>query len=282
MKIPLMVAYGGGVNSTALLVGMAERGVVPDAILFADTGGEKPETYAYLVDFSDWLHEKGLPRIIVVRNDGKYVTLERNCLDKETLPSIAFGRKACSDKYKQRPQHKWTKTWQPALDCWAAGARVIKLIGYGADEIRRASIKNDDFYVYCYPLIEWGWRRHDCVEAIQRNGLEVPIKSACFYCPSSRKEEILWLAQHHPDLMERAIAMERRAREGCYGLGSSVAGLARTFSWEKFVEHDRRQMKLFPMPTVDEEGHEEKPSCLCLSPVQEGRGIDKEDEEEDP
>jgi hypothetical protein len=45
---PLVVAYGLGVNSTAMLVEFARRSITPDLILFADTGGEKPETYAYL------------------------------------------------------------------------------------------------------------------------------------------------------------------------------------------------------------------------------------------
>jgi 3'-phosphoadenosine 5'-phosphosulfate sulfotransferase (PAPS reductase)/FAD synthetase len=45
---PLVVAYGLGVDSTAMLVELARRHIQPDLILFADTGGEKPETYAYL------------------------------------------------------------------------------------------------------------------------------------------------------------------------------------------------------------------------------------------
>ncbi len=40
---PLVVAYGLGVNSTAMLVEF-----VPHLILFTDTGGEKPETYQYM------------------------------------------------------------------------------------------------------------------------------------------------------------------------------------------------------------------------------------------
>jgi hypothetical protein len=32
-----------------MLIEFAHRGIRPDLILFADTGGEKPETYQYLV-----------------------------------------------------------------------------------------------------------------------------------------------------------------------------------------------------------------------------------------
>lgn len=45
--VPLMIAYGGGVNSAAMLVGCKQRGIRPDAIVFADTGDEKPETYQH-------------------------------------------------------------------------------------------------------------------------------------------------------------------------------------------------------------------------------------------
>jgi argininosuccinate synthase len=37
-----ILAYGGGVNSTAMIVGMIERGERADAVVFADTGGELP------------------------------------------------------------------------------------------------------------------------------------------------------------------------------------------------------------------------------------------------
>lgn len=58
---PLVVSYGVGVDSTALLVGLRQRGVVPDAILFADTGSEKPETYRYLPLIDAWLDRIGFP-----------------------------------------------------------------------------------------------------------------------------------------------------------------------------------------------------------------------------
>ena len=43
-----MVSYGGGANSTALLVGLHQHHIPVDLVLFADTGAEHPHTYAYL------------------------------------------------------------------------------------------------------------------------------------------------------------------------------------------------------------------------------------------
>ena len=45
------LSYGAGVQTTALLVLVASgKQPRPAAVLFADTGGEHPETYAYLAE----------------------------------------------------------------------------------------------------------------------------------------------------------------------------------------------------------------------------------------
>lgn len=64
---PLVAAYGLGVDSTAMLVEFARRQIRPDLILFADTGGEKPETYQYLSVIRPFLGRVGFPDVITVR-----------------------------------------------------------------------------------------------------------------------------------------------------------------------------------------------------------------------
>lgn len=63
-----VVSYGGGVNSTALVIGLLERHQPLDCVLFADTGGEKPETYEFLSRFDQWLWE---------RTDGRLPGIDR-------------------------------------------------------------------------------------------------------------------------------------------------------------------------------------------------------------
>src|SRR5262245_57102805 len=107
---PLVVAYGLGVDSTAMLVEFAKRGIRPALILFADTGGEKPETYAYLDVIRPYLAAAGFPDVTVVRYQPKraaYDTLEGQCLHTGTLPSLAYGGKSCSLKYKRYPQDRY-------------------------------------------------------------------------------------------------------------------------------------------------------------------------------
>jgi len=53
------------------------------------------------------------------------------------------------------------------------------------------------------------------------------------------EQEIIELNKAHPDLMERAFAMER-GNTAFY----DVRGLARTHSWEQIVDYHKRQMTL--------------------------------------
>lgn len=233
---PLVVAYGAGVNSTAMLVEFARRDIVPDLILFADTGGEKPETYDYLNVVRPFLQSVAFPEVVTVRYRpvrAAYSTLEGQCLHTGTLPSLAYGGKSCSVKYKRQPQDRFVSRWPPALQCWRRGGRVVKAIGYdaGPSDCRRHHHEGDERYRNWYPLAEWGMDRHDCERVIREAGLPVPMKSACFFCPASKKHEILWLREHHPDLLERSLAIERTALPKL----TSVKGLGRYFNWEAFL-----------------------------------------------
>jgi len=208
-----VVSYGAGTNSTAMLIGLYEHNERPDLILFADTGGERPETYKHLQIVNDWCRSVDFPLIVTVRETE---TLEENCLRRKALPGIAYGFKSCSEHYKARPQKRWLKE-QGIKD------RQF-LVGIDAGESHRA--KHEDIR---YPLIEWDWGREECIEAIQRAGLPQPGKSACFFCPSSKKPEIHKLKADHPDLLERALKMEANAEL------TSVKGLGRSYAWRDLV-----------------------------------------------
>lgn len=227
-----IVSYGAGVNSTAMLTEMIARGEPCAAIVFADTGGERPETYDYVKTVSSWLVAHGYPSIVTVQNDGMHRTLEAECLTNRRLPSVAFGFKSCSDKYKRRPFVKWLKSQQWHL------ADVTVCIGFDADEPYRAErgASCADLYAKRYPLIEWDMGREECRDAIHSAGLPMPGKSACFFCPNSKAHEILSLPQ---PLIDRALAIESNATL------TGMAGLGRSWKWSDLVRADKAQMRLF-------------------------------------
>lgn len=218
---PLVVAYGLGVDSTAMLVGLVERGIRPDAILFADVGAEKDTTYAYLPIINAYLERHNFPTVTVVRYAPQnfkhyppYHTLEQNCLTNGTLPSEAFGFGSCSQKWKAAPQKKWLEAFAPARECWNAGGKVLRAIGFDdscADQKRRyrAETIEDQRFDYWYPLQEWHWDRETCKAKIAAAGLPVPPKSSCFFCPNMSPAEVRELPA---DKLRRIVFMEARAK----------------------------------------------------------------------
>lgn len=257
----LAVCYGAGVDSTAMLVALRAAGLVPAVITFANLNSEKALTMEHFGRMNAVMRRWGWPPIVEVAKktlpDTPYSDLEGNCLANETLPSLAFGMKGCSIKWKTGPQEAYLTgaksgpnkrephpTW---IETQAKGERILKLIGYdsGAADIRRSAnlASSDENFDYAYPLQIIGWKRKDCVKAItQMLGPDyVPIKSACFFCPASKHWELYWLAGTQPDLFERALRMEWIAMTG-----KNNRFPAQDFgaSWEQLVRTADRFPKL--------------------------------------
>lgn len=273
----IAVCFGPGVDSTAMIVALHAAGIRPDVITFADTGAEKKLTLQHVERMNVVLASWGWPLIDVCRKvpmvSTGYTDLYGNCMANETLPSLAFGMKSCSIKWKQGPQDQFIKGAKRGPNAcaphpiWTAyqqtGQRIVKLIGYdcGKADMRRS--KNlptaDEDFDYAYPLQVIGWSRPDCVNAItQYLGADlVPVKSACFSCPASKTWELFWLAAHDPEQLEAALVMERRALTGRHSRfdevefgaswvelvrtadrfpsSSTSVGLGRSFAWNQWA-----------------------------------------------
>lgn len=264
VKKPVAVAYGMGVDSTAMLVGLAQRGQRPDLILFADTGAERTETYDFKPVMQEWLRKEGFPPITTVRyqprnfkNFPPYRTLEENCLTNGTLPGISMAHPSCSSKWKQAPQHAFIKQWEPAQRAWGLGLKVVKLIGFDDSPTDRrrtysANPKDGDIYEYRMPLQQWHWDREECKRQIARAGLPVPPKSSCFFCLAMKPHEV---EQLPAEMLRRIVRLEARAHprlKTCEGLWRSTVkgtrgGIARPGSMTQYI----RQSRLLPEEEID-------------------------------
>lgn len=219
----IIINYGGGTNSTALLVEAYRRGIRPDLVLFADTGSERPETYAYLDTMRAWLRSVDFPDLTILRwvrvrppHEGQFIPLHEWCESGETLPSKAFGLSGCTTKWKQQPIDRFLSLSPALQEEWAARRQVERWIGYDSDEPERAARmaeKNPEPEKYAWraPLVEWDMGREECVQSIREAGLPQPGKSSCWMCPSMTSPEIVALGREHPELLSRALRMESAA-----------------------------------------------------------------------
>ena len=259
---PRVLAYGMGVDSTALLIELHARGQAPDLVLTADTGSDKPASYNYLERMKHWMAERSIPFEMVryepqrFKHWPPYYGIHEMCLTNGTLPSVSMGRHSCSLKYKKAPQDKFLASWAPALEAWSRGQKVTRLIGFDAsprDSVRyaHAATLTDPLYETQYPLREWGWARDRCTARIEAEGLPVPPKSSCFLCIGMTPQELREL----PDWCLRVIVLvEARAAPRL----RTVEGLWRTTSRKRpgrMTEFIRSEQLLPPLEVDDIVAH---------------------------
>ncbi len=231
---PLVVSFGGGVDSTAMLIEMKNRGIRPDVILFADTGAERPGTYIHIEIMKAWTRRVGFPEIQTVRKVppiAPYKNLEGELQKNQGLPALAFGWHSCSVKWKVGPQNVRLKEL-------GIGPRrhAIGLDDSPADRKRAGKFAEKAFKApgvsFWYPLQEWGIDRQRCEAIIEAEGLRVPMKSCCFFCPGMKRVEIQEQARENPGLHQRALDIEANFRAGRHFRPDGVQGLGRKWAWK--------------------------------------------------
>ena len=186
------LSFGGGVNSTALLLLMADevRSGEVEAV-FVDHGCDYPETYAY----TKLIQDEGYP-ITILRPDFRgFDNLYDYCMTARLVPT-RFMR-WCTQHFKIEPLHSYFET-----PCEV-------YIGIDADEERRAKGSRTDGMTNIFPLVERGIGRQGCIDIIESHGLPVPPKSGCYICPFQRRSQWIALNQEHPELWCKAETLER-------------------------------------------------------------------------
>jgi hypothetical protein len=210
ININKLISYGGGVNSTAMIIMLLQQGE-NYPIVMADTGNEQPETYHYLSYFSDYLQKRWDTNITIIRPDthpqyydkriAKHTidSIESYCLKLGVVPFVC--KRWCTKEFKIYPIQKWGEN----------KGIFIHLIAFSWDEINRAKNTFNEKYKQEYPLIGAVIDRKQCEIIIKNEGLEIPKKSSCWFCPYQKISELKALHKTHPDLFQRGIDMEENA-----------------------------------------------------------------------
>jgi len=210
------VSYGGGVQSTSLLVLAAQREIDFDTFLFSNVGNdsENPATISYVrniaMPFAEHygikIHE--LYKTRFGEPETLYGRITRPGSLAMPVParlsSGAPARRTCTVDFKLQVTGKWLKDHGATPEHKATVA-----IGISVDEIQRANPnKAQPWETLVYPLLDLGLRREDCIEIIADAGLPVPPKSSCWFCPFHSLPAWRDLAINNPSLFASACALE--------------------------------------------------------------------------
>jgi len=187
-----VISLGWGVQSFALAA-MSALGVLPpvEAAVHADTGHERAETYALAERWAPWLEERGV-RIVTVHPDERYkepfgVKPLPTSLPQMMIPVFQMFSdgpggmipRQCTRHWKIRPIKRWLQANRDAQP-------VEQWLGITLDEVLRIKPSGVKYITNAYPFVEHlgrPWTRGMVVKWLVENGLEVPVKSSCIFCP---------------------------------------------------------------------------------------------------
>lgn len=230
------VSFGGGVQSTALLVLAAQGRIDFPLFLMANVGddSENPATLRYVEQHArPYAASHGIELVVLdrIKRDGTTETLwgrltregSRSLPIPVRMSNGAPGTRSCTADFK-------IKVIGKELKRRGATAETPATIGIGisVDEIHRANNRRvEPHEQIVYPLLDLGLRRTDCARIIREAGLPVPPKSSCYFCPFHRPETWQDMRREQPEEFEKACQLEDLLNERRDELGKDHVYLTR-------------------------------------------------------
>lgn len=200
---------------------MAERGVFerPDAAIFANTQHEPEAVYRY----GQYLRSvTSIPIYEVTAGDlfesASTVRRTRDGLRTYIKTAIPIytqeglrrgkGQRHCTRDFKILPVNRKIKELCGMKRVTKnAGVLAEVWIGISTDEAARAKPNTQSWLTSRFPLLELGMSREDCLAWMAENGFEIPLRSACTFCPFHDNAQ--WRALL-PSEFTAVVAMEKR------------------------------------------------------------------------
>ena len=204
------ISLGWGVQSFTLAAMSALGELEPvDVAIHADTTHESKLTYEFAARWTPWLEERGV-RVVTVSDLEQAATVTTL---KTDIPAFTIGysgnggmlRCQCTHRWKINPMRRWLQENRN-------GAQVEQWLGISLDEFQRMKDSDRKYITHRWPLIERRMTRLDCVVWLERNGIEIPPKSACTFCPFHSTAEWRRIKQTPEDWAE-AVAVDEAIRK---------------------------------------------------------------------
>lgn len=248
-------SYGGGVQSTACLVLAAQGKIDFPLFIFANVGddSEHPDTLAYVRNVAvPYAAANGIEFVIAAHKRTLY---EEAIRDNRRIPLPAYmsngapGKRTCTADFKIRVIARELRR----RGATKANPAVVGL-GISIDEVERARTDSGiPHEILEYPLLDLGLNRGSCAGIIERAGLPVPGKSACWFCPFQSNKRWGELRRERPDLFAKACALESRINEKRNAIGRDIVHLhkSRIDLVDAIPESNARQLDMFEGDVCD-------------------------------
>jgi len=201
MKQITIVSYGAGVDSTAMILKMIDEKMKIDHVVFADTGGELPETYEIVQYMKQFLEKKSIP-FTTVKNFS-LITLFERCIARHVFPDMF--RRWCTRDFKVAPIHRFYKKFYD-------GFHINEYLGIDAAETKRCRTAKEDYITKFYPLVDWKMDRYNCEGYILKKKFPFVVKSGCYFCPFNSSTRWDYIRQNHPRLYRLCKKLERNSK----------------------------------------------------------------------
>lgn len=249
------ISYGGGVQSTAMLVLAATGKIDYQLAIFSNVGNdsEHPATIRYLHDVAIPYAERHRIELAVLDRTGKgqpttlWEKLTRDGSRSIGIPvrmnnTGAPARRSCTVDYKVK---------RVASELKRRGASrndpAVVALGISLDEYQRMRTESGIAWEKLdYPLIDLRIDRAACIKIIKDAGLPVPNKSSCFFCPFHSMDHWRNMRKNEPELFEKSVKLERLINHRRVELGRDPVWLTSALRPLDEAVGDHDQLDMFP------------------------------------
>lgn len=197
-----VLSFGGGVQSTSLILLALEGSIKIDAAVFADTKWEPVAVYEHVERIRSLCNSVGFPFHVVSAGSLREASLRER--SRTAIPmhlkkpdgSHAMSRRSCTRDFKIRVVQRKVRE---ILGGSTRNKFVDMVLGISLDEAAaRMTDSRISWASNVYPLVDLGWRRNNCEDINAERGFAAP-RSACIACPFRSDEHWLLLTPQERD-----------------------------------------------------------------------------------
>lgn len=216
-----VLSLGWGVQSWTIAA-MIARGFLPpvDFMVHADTTWEHEATYEFAEKWTPWLGENG-QNIVTVKSD-RVDVIQKWESETEGIMAPVFtlspegdegqlGRQ-CTATWKIYPIRRFVAEQLADRGLKKTPGVVTMIQGISLDEFWRMRDSDVKYVVHEYPLVDRRLTRSDCMAWLKENGLPVPRKSSCVFCPYKSMAQWKDLGRKQGVDLETAVMIDSAVR----------------------------------------------------------------------